>query len=232
MSESEEPVENGLSARLERGFAVISGQGRLVTGKVPPAAVSGRCEILGRLPLVAGAWRNWLRRVLMPDRYRLRLCELEGGRLWLADAEQPFVTWLDGVPELSLQVVSERILACPWTGRTGARLWRLIPGSLREALCVTEFASGWCVVATASRVVTVEVPAGETLEVDRSALVAWRGEPGGRVTGVCRRLRLRDVLVPRAPAALRVSLEGPCQVWVQGVARNRKVRRATRGCGS
>ena len=45
------PVGSGLSARLERGFAVVSGSGRLVTGALPPAAVSsGGWRPLGRLP--------------------------------------------------------------------------------------------------------------------------------------------------------------------------------------
>ena len=54
-----------------------------------------------------------------------------------------------------------------------------------------------------------------TAQVDCGALVAWRGERV-RVSGVCGRLRLRDVVLPRLPQALRLRLEGPCRVWVQG----------------
>lgn len=211
------PVGSGLSARLERGFAVVSGSGRLVTGALPPAAVSsGGWRPLGRLPLLPGRWTDWLRRALMPDRFRLRLNEVSAGAtVWLSDGSQPFVTWLDAAPGLPLRVVTERLLACPWSCRGGSRLVRVVPGSLRGALCVTEVPDGWCVVSTASRALPLDVAAGESLEVDCGALVAWRGERV-RVSGVCGRLRLRDVVLPRLPQALRLRLEGPCRVWVQG----------------
>ena len=69
------------------------------------------------------------------------------------------------------------------------------------------------VMATASRTARIAVEDGDTLSVRPEAVVAWTGN---RPTGFVRRLRLWDILLPRAPRDLMLHFHGPCIVWIEG----------------
>lgn len=182
----------------------------------PAGAGTPRATPLGA-PATSGARGGLaaaLRRFLSPDRSRLRVVAVpENGRLWCADRTRPFLARLDvGEP---LSIVSEKLLLAPASARAHGRLLRVIPFSLRAALCITELVSGYAIAATASRVRRIAVPDGATLAVRPEALVAWCGPSP---TGSCGRLRTRDLFLPRLPRSLALDFHGPCLVWLEGSA--------------
>jgi len=205
---------------LEGGFAEI-GPGAWLLPLSQPAARLGMVSV-GPVPRLGGTAASasrkgisgFFRRLLSPDRGRLRVVAVpEGGRLYCSDRSRPFLARLDaGAP---ISVVSEKLLLAPASSRACGRLLRVIPFSLRAALCITEFASEWVVVASASRVRRAVVPEGGTLAVRPEALVAWSGPAP---TGTCGRLRTRDLFLPRLPQSLALDFHGPCIVWFEGSA--------------
>ena len=85
--------------------------------------------------------------------------------------------------------------------------------SARSALCVTEFAEEWVVMATAGRTARVALAEEETLSARPEAVVAWTGK---RPTGFCPKLSIWDILLPRGPRDLLFTFYGPGIVWVEG----------------
>ncbi len=195
------PVEAvcAMEATLANGMARVEA-GQWLVGKGQPVAFAGaRCQ------------SQTLRGFLAPDRARLSLLTASDA-LYCASAERPFLTRLDC--PMPLWVVSEKVLVAPASARTGAALQRLIPMSLRLALCVTAFRGAWVVTATRSRTTRVVLAEGETLTVRREAVVAWTTRAP---TGFVPKLRLRDLLLPNArPKAMMVSFYGPGNLWIEG----------------
>jgi uncharacterized protein (AIM24 family) len=105
------------------------------------------------------------------------------------------------------------VLVAPEAARAGAELVKVVPMSMKGALCVTSFEKEWVVTATASRTTRISVEDGGTLSVRPGAVMAWTGR---RPTGYIRRLGIWDILLPRSPRELVLHFHGPCVVWAEG----------------
>ena len=196
---------------IEGGFAEV-GAGAWLMSPAQPAAFFG--EVVRRRR------KGWVVR----DRGRLDLVETTAAAK-CADATRPFLTHIPCAEPIF--AVSAKVLVAPAAARTGAELVKVVPMSLRNALCVTEFTQppnhpSWVVMATASRTVRIQVPDGDTLSVRPEAVVAWTGH---RPTGFCRKLGLFDILLPRGPKDLVLHFHGPCLVWAEGTATARRAPR-------
>lgn len=134
----------------------------------------------------------------------------DGEWAYFSSSSRPFLTRLDLGAQTS--VVADKLLVAPKRSKIRRRLLRLVPFSFRNAIRTYELEGGWAVMATASRVRRIQLAEGGTLEVAPTALVAYLGR---RPTGFCPRLRLRDLVLPRAPR-LRLHFHGPATVWVEG----------------
>ena len=155
-----------------------------------------------------------LRGLVVPDRAALRRVETAGDA-YFDFAEAPFLTFLSLPSDAPLSVVAAKLLVAPLASRVRGRSLKLIPLSFARAMPVTELRTGWAVLATRSRTARVALADGETLTVRPDALVAWLGRPP---TGFCPKLRIWDVLLPRAPRNLSFSFHGPATVWFEGAA--------------
>lgn len=184
---------------IENGFATV-GEGSWLVGRGQPAVALGTCAIGG------------VKGFLAPDRRVLHTVRTER-KLWLSSAMRPFLTHLTCVDRL--KAVSAKILVAPAAAREKGRLVRVIPMSFRRAVAVTELKSDWAVMATRSRVTRIALDAGETAQVRAEAVVGWTGKDP---TGFCRRLRLRDLILPRCAGsvALALTFYGPQVVWAEG----------------
>ena len=194
-----------MEAQIENGFARVEG-GEWLFGIRQPAAVAGTLAAK-RLPRAEGSW--W-RRLFHPDRRRLQ-CAALSGPMWCGDRMRPFLTRIDLAERVT--AVTEKLLLAPVPARRAGALLRVVPFSLRGAICTTLLEGGWAVMATQGRTARVAVADGETLGVKPEAVVAWTGHPP---TGYCARLGLRDLVLPRAPKCLRLNFHGPCVVWFEG----------------
>ncbi len=185
---------------IESGFAEV-GAGAWLMRPAQPAAFFG--EVVRRRR------KGWIVR----DRGHLELVETTAAAK-CADALRPFLTHIPCAEPIF--AVSDKVLVTPASARARAELVKVVPMSLRGALCVTVLEQSWVVMATASRTVRIQVSDGETLSVRPEAVVAWTGH---RPTGFCRKLGLLDILLPRGPKDLVLHFHGPCLVWAEGSTR-------------
>lgn len=186
-------------AKIENGTAQV-GAGEWLMSPVQPAASRG-------LAVQSGQKGFFVR-----DRALVRVVKTEGPA-WCAAADRPFLLHLTALPDEPLHLVSAKLLVAPFASRLGARAVKLIPMSFSRATVVTDFASGWVVAATRSRVLRVSIEEGETLSVRPEALVAWIGKDP---TGFCPRLTMMDIILPRGPKNLAYTFHGPATVWFEG----------------
>lgn len=184
---------------LEHGMAKVAA-GTYLAAASQPAAHFGTARLAG------------LGGFIVPDRAALRRVETAGDAFF-ASAEAPFLTFLSLPSDGPLSVVSAKLLVTPLASRVRGRSLKLIPLSFARATPVTELRAGWAVLATRSRTARVALADGETLTVRPDALVAWLGKSP---TGFCPKLRLLDILLPRAPRNLSFSFHGPATVWFEG----------------
>lgn len=201
-----------MEAVIESGFANV-GAGDWLMGRSQPVAFEGRAAIRG------------LRGFLVPDRADVRSVTLSApARCACADA--PFLARLDALPDVSLCLVSSKLLVAPFASRVGARSVRLVPLSLSRSVTVTEFRKGWAVAATRGRVVRVALEDGGTLVVRPEAVVAWTGRDP---SGFCPKLSFLDMILPRVPRNLAFTFHGPATVWFEGSSAEGFVPRRRRG---
>ncbi|MBO7482332.1 MAG: hypothetical protein J6U17_00400 [Kiritimatiellae bacterium] len=179
------------------GFAEV-GAGQWLVGRGQPAAFFGTAARRRR--------KGWFVR----DRSRLDLV-VTSAAAKCADSSRPFLTHIPCAAPVA--AVSSKVLVAPVAARSGDETVKIIPMSVKGALCVTNFASEWVVMATAGRTARVQVADGETLSVRPEAAVAWTGK---RPTGFCPKLGIWDVLLPRGPRDLLLTFYGPCIVWIEG----------------
>jgi len=194
-----------LAVNIEAGFAEVEA-GAWLMGRGQPAAFSGTAA--------RRSMRGWRVR----DRSMLERVDTTG-KARCADQTRPFLTHIP-CPE-SVFAVSWKILVAPAEARSGAEAVKLVPMSMGGALCVTEFgrtaatedSPAWVVMATAGRTARIALADGETISARPDAVVAWTGR---RPTGFCPRLRLLDIILPRAPRDLLFTFYGPGVVWIEG----------------
>ena len=186
---------------IENGAAKVSAGEWLVPPDQPVAAF-GTVTLRGQKGL------------FVRDRALVRVATIPGAA-WCASAERPFLTVLSALPDVSLNLVSAKLLVASVPARVGAKALKLVPMSLRKPTVITEFRKGLVVAATRSRVTRVTVGADETLSVRPEALVAWIG---ARPTGSCPKLTVLDLVLPRGPKNLAYSFHGPATVWFEGAA--------------
>ncbi len=191
---------------IENGFAEV-GAGTWLAGRGQPAAFFG------------DAARRGLKGWFVRDRSSLDVIQTTG-RTLCADSSRPFLTHIPCAAPVT--VVSAKVLVAPVAARTGAELVKVVPMSLKGSFAVTKFEKEWVATATASRTTRLVVEDGGTLSVRPESTVAWTGN---RPTGFVRRLRLRDILLPRAPRDLMLHFHGPCIVWVEGTEYRPRRRR-------
>ncbi len=185
------------AVKIENGFAEV-GPGAWLMGRAQPAAGFGEPVRRRRK-----GWR-------VPDRGFLDLVETAGPS-GCADAAKPFLTHIPCAAPIS--AVSAKVLVAPAQSRTGAGFVRAVPLSSRGGFTVTEFGSGWVVLATRSRVRRFNVEDGATLSVRPESVVAWTGK---RPTGFCPKLGIMDLILPRGPKNLLFHFHGPATVWAEG----------------
>lgn len=185
------------AVKIEGGFAEVDA-GTWLVGRAQPTAFFG--EALRRRR------KGWLVR----DRSALNLVETTG-RTLCADASRPFLTYIPCAAPIA--AVSGKVLVAPAAAWSKSELVKVVPMSLRSALCTTVFGAEWAVMATVSRTARLSVDDGATLAVRPESVVAWTGN---RPTGFVRRISIWDVLLPRAPRDLMLHFHGPCLVWVEG----------------
>ncbi len=185
------------AATIAGGFAEVDA-GTWLAGRGQPAAFLG------------DAVRRRRKGFFLRDRASLDLVTTTG-RAWCADASRPFLTHIPCAAPV--RAVSSKVLVAPEAARSGAELVKVVPMSMKGALCVTSFEKEWVVMATASRATRIAVKDGDTLSVRPGAVVAWTGP---RPTGYVRRLGIWDVLLPRSPRELVLHFHGPCVVWSEG----------------
>lgn len=201
-----------MEALIENGFARVA-EGDWLMGRSQPAAFSESVQI------------KFLKGFVVPDRAAIRSVSVVGN-VWCADAEHPFLTRIDALPDDGeapsepLSVISSKILVAPFTSRKGARLLRPVPMTFRPSYPITELAGGWVVTATKSRVARIAVEDGKTFTVCPDALLAWCGKAP---TGYCPKVGLMDLFLPRAPRNLQLRFHGPCVVWFEGVASKSRI---------
>ena len=196
------------AVRIEGGFAEV-GAGSWLMGRGQPAAFFG------------SAVRRRRRGLFLRDRQSLDLVETSSAAK-CADARRPFLTHIPCAAPIS--AVSSKVLVAPASARSGSEMMKVVPMSLRNAICVTKFAlageglgagnaSSWVVMATASRTARLQVADGDTLSVRPEAVVAWTGN---RPTGFCPKLGVWDIILPRGPRDLLLHFHGPSVVWTEG----------------
>ena len=185
------------TVKIEGGFAEV-GAGAWLMGRGQPAAFFG------------SAVRRRRKGFFLRDRSALDLVETTGAAK-CADARRPFLTHIPCAAPIS--AASAKVLVAPAKARRDAHFVKLIPMSLKNALCVTEFGEEWVVMATAGRTCRMPLDDGQTLSVRPEAVVAWTGR---NPTGFCQRLSLWDVLLPRGPRDLLLTFYGPGVVWAEG----------------
>ena len=186
-----------LVVKIESGFAEVEA-GSWLMGCGQPAAFFGKAVHRRRK-----GWR-------VCDRARLNLVETTGASK-CADSLRPFLTHIPCAAPVF--AVSAKVLVAPAVARKDAHLVKAVPMSARSALCVTEFAEEWVVMATASRTARVALAEEETLSARPEAVVAWTGK---KPTGFCPKLSIWDILLPRGPRDLLFTFYGPGIVWVEG----------------
>ncbi len=185
-------------AVIENGFATV-GHGIWLMGAAQPTAVLGTS--------VPRPLKGWL----VPDRAKLHMVEVDG-TAHCAMAPRPFLTRIDCAVPVS--VVSAKLLVASANTRRGGRMLRIIPFSFRNAVCVTECADEWVVMATQSRTTRLSLEEGEVLTARVEAAVAWTTKAP---TGFCPRLGLTDILIPkRMDRNLMLHFYGPGIVWLEG----------------
>ena len=197
------------AVKIEGGFAEV-GAGSWLMSRGQPAAFFGN------------AVRRCRRGLFLRDRQSLDLVETSSAAK-CADARRPFLTHIPCAAPIS--AVSSKVLVAPASARSGSEMMKVVPMSLRNAICVTKFAlagekqddadgaSSWVVMATASRTARIQVEDGDTLSVRPEAVVAWTGN---RPTGFCPRLGVWDIVLPRGPRDLLLHFHGPSVVWTEG----------------
>lgn len=193
---------------LENGMAKIPAGAWLVGNEQPSA-------FLGAITA------SRLRGFIVPDRAAVQKAETIGDA-WCAASERPFTSYLTALPDVPLHVAARKLLVAPFASRVKGLSLKLVPLSFVRAVPVTLLQKGWAVMATKSRVTRVTLKDGETLTVRPEALVAWIGS---RPSGFCPKLRLVDVLLPRAPRCLAFSFHGPATVWFEGSEIERRIGR-------
>jgi len=185
------------AVKIEGGFAEV-GAGAWLMGRGQPAAFLG------------SAVRRRRKGVFLRDRSALDLVETTAAAK-CADARRPFLTHIPCAAKIS--AVSSKVLVAPAAAWTGAETVKVVPMSMRSALCVTTLGGEWVVMATASRTARLQVADGDTLSVRPESVVAWTGN---RPTGFCPRLGVWDILLPRGPRDLLLHFHGPSVVWAEG----------------
>ena len=185
-------------ATIENGFAKV-GKGTWLVGAMQPAAVLGEC--------VTRSLKGWL----VPDRAKLHIVKIEGSA-FCSHSQRPFLTQIPCAAPLT--AVSAKLLVAPSAARKEGRLVRVVPFSLRNAICVTECTSEWVVMATQSRTTRIPLSEGEMLTVRIEAAVAWTTKPP---TGFCPRISIMDIIVPRRrDRNMMLHFYGPGIVWMEG----------------
>jgi hypothetical protein len=212
---------------IEGGFAEV-GAGTWLMGRGQPAAFFGSAVRRRR--------RGFFRR----DRQSLDLVETTSSAK-CADARRPFLTHIPCAAQIS--AVSSKVLVAPASAWSSAETVKIVPMSMKGALCVTVFGnsdvttseppnhptaeppdhltteppnhptSHFVVMATASRTTRLQVADGDTLSARPEAVVAWTGN---RPTGFCPKLGFWDIVLPRGPRDLLLHFHGPSIVWVEG----------------
>ena len=177
-------------------------------GRGQPAAFFGRASRRPRK-----GWR-------VRDRQHLDLVETSAVAK-CADSSHPFLTHIPCAAPVF--AVSSKVLVAPAEARRDARSVKLVPMSVRRALCVTEFGSSWVVMATLGRTGRVSLAEDETLSVRPEAAVAWTGK---MPTGFCPKLSIWDILLPRGPRDLLFTFYGPGVVWLEGTAKLQNLQTA------
>ena len=166
--------------------------------------------------MAEGTYWNWLGRVFEADRFMLRHGIMKG-TLWLGFQNRPYVTTLPSAGDHVI-VRSEFLLFAELSQRIRGNRLRLVPGSMRKVLTLTELQADEKglspVVCTASPLNEARLEEGETLHVSPNSLVAWSGCP--MPTAFCSHLRFRDLFVPRLPETLTLDFTGPGRVFFQG----------------
>ena len=191
--------------KIEGGFAEVGG-GSWLMGRGQPAAFRGTAVCRRR--------KGWCVR----DRGRLDLVETTADAT-CAYSTRPFITHIPCAEPIF--AVSEKVLVAPAAARKDARLVKTVPMSAQRAICATEFAEEWVVMATVGRTARMQVAEGDSLSVRPEAVVAWTGK---RPTGFCPKLGLLDILLPRGPRDLLLTFYGPCLVWIEGSSSPQNLR--------
>lgn len=190
------------------GFAEV-GAGSWLMSRGQPVAFFGSAVRRRRMGL------------FLRDRQNLDLVETSSVAK-CADARRPFLTHIPCAAPIS--AVSSKVLVAPASARSGSEMMKVVPMSLRNAICITKFVlageegeaggvSSWVVMATASRTARLQVEDGDTLSVRPEAVVAWTGN---RPTGFCPKLGVWDIVLPRGPRDLLLHFHGPSVVWTEG----------------
>ena len=183
---------------IENGFAKV-GKGAWLVGALQPVAVHGES--------VTRSLKGWL----VPDRAKLHIVELEGSA-FCAHAQRPFLTHIPCAAPLA--AVSAKLLVAPLEARAGGRLVRVVPFSLRNAICVTQCSSEWVVMATQSRTTRIPLEEGEMLTTRIESAVAWTTK---QPTGFCPKISIMDIIVPRKrDRNMMLHFYGPGIVWMEG----------------
>ena len=185
------------AVKIEGGFAEV-GAGEWLVGHGQPAAFFGSAVCRRR------------KGFFLRDRSCIDRVETTAA-VKCADARRPFLTHIPCASPIS--VMSSKVLVAPASAWAGAELLKLVPMSMRNALCITNFGGEWVVMATASRTARLQVEDGDTLSLRPEAAVAWTGN---RPTGFCPKLGLWDFILPRGPRNLLLHFHGPSVVWVEG----------------
>ena len=197
------------AVKIEGGFAEV-GAGAWLMGRGQPAAFLG------------SAVRRRRKGLFLRDRSALDLVETTAAAK-CADARRPFLTHIPCAAKIS--AVSSKVLVAPAAAWAGAAVVKIVPMSMRNALCVTMLDGEWVVMATASRTARLQVADGDTLSARPDAVVAWTGN---RPTGFCPKLGLLDVTLPRGSRDLLFHFHGPTVVWVEGISHEGKVSKVMR----
>jgi hypothetical protein len=197
------------AVKIEGGFAEV-GAGAWLMGRGQPAAFLG------------SAVRRRRKGLFLRDRSALDLVETTAAAK-CADARRPFLTHIPCAAKIS--AVSSKVLVAPAAAWAGAETVKIVPMSMRNALCVTMFDGEWVVMATASRTARFPVEDGDTLSARPDSVVAWTGN---RPTGFCPKLGLLDVILPRGARDLLLHFHGPTVVWVEGTCAEGKASKVMR----